>query len=220
MNSRTLFLLAIILLMLCGARSANAAIMITATPSAASYEVGDSGVLNLLIYSDSSDELDSYFYGLNITGGGVVFTDPQSEDFLTNGDYVFSGRSANFLNTWPATLVGGGGSTITVGDNTGNPASPVTPLPIALPGIGSPKMLAQLEFEAISAGLVEFDFDPFSTFFDQSFNDFALTATGTSITVNASAVPEPASILILSVACVGAGWTHRRRKRTAAVTAS
>lgn len=218
MNYRLLFALSMTMLMCCGARPAIAAIMITATPSAASFEVGDSGVLDVMIYSDSADELDSYFYGVNITGGsGVVFTDPQSEGFLTDGDYVFSGGSFSVNNAWPATVVGAGGSEITVGDNTEDPLSPFTPLPVALPGMGAAKMLAQLEFEAISAGTFEFEFDPLSSFFDENFNNFSFTATGSNITVNASAVPEPASILIFSIGCVGAGWSHRRRKRMAAM---
>ncbi|TWT66444.1 PEP-CTERM sorting domain-containing protein [Allorhodopirellula solitaria] len=185
-----------------------------------SYDAGDSGFIDLHIYSNSADELDSYVYGVNITGGpGVAFSDPQSESFLMDGDYVFSGVSSSVINSFPVTFVGGGGSEITVGDNTEDPASAFTPSPVVLPGSGAPSLLARLEFDTNSAGTFDFEFDALSTFSDIDFNGIAVSSTGSSITVNAAAVPEPSSILIFSLGCVVAGWSHRRRRRRAVVPA-
>ena len=55
---------------------AEADIILSVTPSAANYNVGDSGFVDVMIFSNSSDALDSFLFGLNITGGpGAVFSD-------------------------------------------------------------------------------------------------------------------------------------------------
>jgi len=63
---------------------------------------------------------------------------------------------------------------------------------VALPGIGSPSLLARLEFNTIGAGVFNVDIDPASTFSDAAFRDFAFTSTGGSF--NVTAVPEPSSL--------------------------
>ncbi|QDV67930.1 PEP-CTERM motif protein [Rosistilla carotiformis] len=209
--------MSLLLLVCSGAGTASADIVSTMTPSTASYNVGDSGYIDLMIYSTSADALDSYFAGVNIAGGtGLTFRDPQSESFLSDGNYVFAGRSSNVINMFPATIPGLGGSEISVGDFSEDPGSPFTPLPVNLPNAGSPNLLARLEFDTNAAGVFDFTLDPGSSFSDELFNDFAFTSSGTSVTVNSTAaVPEPTSMTLLGAALLGAGWHQRRRRRKA-----
>ncbi len=217
MSYKSILTAALIFLTCSGSRTVNADLALSMTPNAASYNVGDTGFIDVLISSNSADALDSYLYGLNITGGtGVVFSDPQSEAFLSDGNYVFFGRSSNVNIPLPATAVSGGGSTISVGDVSYDPASlpfPGDPLPFVLPGAGLPALLARIEFEAVSAGVFNVDFDPGSTFSDVAFANFNFTSAGTSITVNAAAVPEPGTITLVCVTGLAAGIMKYRRRR-------
>ena len=221
MSYQSILTIALIFLTCSGSRTVNADLALSMTPNAASYNIGDSGFIDVLISSNSADALDSYLYGLNITGGnGIVFSDPQSESFLSDGNYVFSGRSSNVNNALPASLVGGGGSTIAVADVSYDPASlpfPGDPLPFVLPGAGLPALLARIEFEAVSAGIFNVDFDPGSSFSDVNFANFNFTSSGANITVNAAAVPEPATITLVCVTgLVGGVMRYRRRRKAGA----
>lgn len=206
-----------------GPVTAHADIALSITPSAASYNIGDSGFLDVMISSNSSDALDSFLFGLNITGGpGAVFSAVQSEAFLTNPNYVFFNRSANVNLPLPATTVSGGGSTIDVGDVSYDTVSlpfPGDPLPFILPGAGLPALLARIEFDAVSAGVFNVGFDPASSFSDEFFNNFTFTSTGANFTVNAAAVPEPASIMLACVTGLAAGAMRFRRRRKVASNA-
>lgn len=191
------------------ATPAEAAIILSVAPSASTFNIGDSGFIDVMIHSDSADALDSYLIGLNLTGGpGVVFSSPQSEAFLSDGNYVFFGRSSSVINGFPATTVGGGGSNVTVGDLTEDPMSPPNPLPFVLPGASSPSLLTRLEFDVVGAGSFSVHIDPSSTFSDVDFNDFSFSSTGGSFT----AVPEPASVVFLGIGTVGVGLLRRRRR--------
>ena len=188
--------------------------VISLIPSAANFTAGESGHVDVMIYSTAGDALDSFLFGLNISGGpGVIFRDPQSDSFLSLGNYVFAGRSSNVFNSLPATLVGSGGSSITVGDITYDPGSlpPGDPLPFVVPGSATPSLLARIEFETLGVGNFQIDVDPSSTFSDVDFNNFDFSSSGASFTV--SAVPEPSSFVLLTVALGGAGTYFRRRKR-------
>lgn len=217
MKLKNLFSIALLVLTWSGARTAQADLVLSVTPSAATYNAGDTGFLDVMIYSDAADALDSFLFGLNITGGaGAVFSAVQTEAFLTDPNYVFFNRSANVNQALPATSVGGGGSTISVADvsyDTGSLPLPGDPLPIVLPGIGAPLLLARVEFDAVSAGVYNVAIDGGSTFSDVGFNNFAFTSTGGSFTVNAAAVPEPASIMLACVTGLAAGAVRYRRRR-------
>ncbi|WP_077026125.1 hypothetical protein [Fuerstiella marisgermanici] len=218
MMNRKRFLPAAVTLLACVfSRTASADLVLSVTPSAPSYNVGDSGFVDVMIYSTSADELDSYLMGVNITGGsGAVFTDPQSESFLSDSDYVFFGRSSSLINALPATTVGAGGSEVTVVDLTEDPLNAFTPLPVTLPGAGLPGLLTRLTFDAVSPGTFGVEVDPSSSFADVGFGNFSYTATGTSFSVNAAAVPEPASVILGGITCLAAGgmWFRRRRNRS------
>ena len=217
MKLKTHFSITLLVLTLFGTRTTQADLVLSVTPSAATYNAGDSGFLDVMIYSDAADALDSFLFGLNITGGaGAVFSAVQTEAFLTDPTYVFFNRSANVNQALPATNVGGGGSTISVADvsyDTGSLPLPGDPLPLVLPGIGAPLLLARVEFDAVSAGVFNVDIDPGSTFSDVGFNNFNFTSTGGSFTVNAAAVPEPASIMLACVTGLAAGAMRYRRRK-------
>ena len=219
MKLKNLFSIALLVLTWSGARTAQADLVLSVTPSAATYNAGDTGFLDVMIYSDAADALDSFLFGLNITGGaGAVFSAVQTEAFLTDPSYVFFNRSANVNVPLPATTVGG--STISVADvsyDTGSLPLPGDPLPLVLPGIGAPLLLARVEFDAVSAGVFNVDIDPGSTFSDIGFNNFAFTSTGGSFTVTAAAVPEPASIMLACVTGLAAGAIRYRRRRMKAI---
>jgi hypothetical protein len=195
---------------------AIADLAITLTPSSPSFVEGSSGYVDVFVSSNSSDALDSFLFGLNITGGpGAVFSNTQSEAFLTDSNYVFFNRSASVNQVLPATSVGGGGSTISVGDVSYDTASlpfPGDPLPFTLPGSGSPSLLARLEFDAIAPGTFNVDIDLGSSFSDVNFNNFSFSSTGSSFTV--TAVPEPSSIG--GAVALALGGYLRRRKRSVA----
>ena len=197
-----------------GVRVADADIIVSVTPSAASYNVGDNGFLDVMISSNSSDALDSFFFGLNISGGpGVVFAGSQTEAFLTDPDYVFLNRSANVNQLLLATSTGSGGSTISVGDVSYDTTSmpPGDSLPFVLPGVGFPALIARIEFNTISAGAFSVDVDPSSSFSDFALNEFDFTSTGASFNVSSVAVPEPGTLTLLCVSGVIAGVMKRRR---------
>ena len=174
MKLKNLFFIALLVLTWSRARTAQADLVLSVTPSAATYNAGDTGFLDVMIYSDAADALDSFLFGLNITGGaGAVFSAVQTEAFLTDPNYVFFNRSANVNVPLPATTVGG--STISVADvsyDTGSLPLPGDPLPLVLPGIGAPLLLARVEFDAVSAGVFNVDIDPGSTFSDVGFSNF------------------------------------------------
>jgi len=189
--------------------SLRADIILTVVPSSAIFEVGNSGFIDVMISSTSSDALDGYLFDLNITGGSGAVFGVQSDAFLANSNYVFFGRSANFANSLAASTISGGGSDAKVGDASYDFASlpPGDSLPFTLSG--SSRLLARLEFNAIGAGVFNVNIDSAtSTFSDAAFNNFAFTSTGGSF--NITAVPEPSSMVLVGL--IGFGSLMYRRK--------
>jgi len=187
--------------------SLRADIILTVVPSSAIFEVGNSGFIDVMISSTSSDALDGYLFDLNITGGSGAVFGVQSDAFLTNSNYVFFGRSANVAESLAASTISGGGSDAKVGDASYDFASlpPGDSLPFTLSG--SSRLLARLEFNAIGAGVFNVNIDPAtSTFSDAAFGNFAFTSTGGSFT----AVPEPGSMVLVGL--IGFGGLMYRRK--------
>ena len=74
----------------------RAALVITLNPSSSNYMVGDVGTIDVMVHSDNApnDLLDSYLFNLNVTGGAGVAFASQTEAYLADPNYVFSGRSA------------------------------------------------------------------------------------------------------------------------------
>jgi hypothetical protein len=205
-------------LLLLVAQPASAALVITIEPSSTSLVEGQSGTIDILAYSTNSpnDLLDSFLLGVNITGGtGIVFRNPQSEAFLSDPNYVFFNRSSNVAESMTS-FVSLAGDEATIGDVsynfTSQPAGDSHPF--AIPSLGSPSLLARLQFDAISPGTFNFSIDSASSFSDENFDLFDFSATGASFTV--TAVPEPSSLAVLLVAAAGSGALQLRRKRLAA----
>jgi len=203
-----------------GSSALRADIVLTVVPSSASFVEGDSGFIDVMISSNSSDALDGYLFNLNITGGSGAVFGAQSEAFLTNSNYVFFGRSANVANSLAASLIGGGGSVVTVGDNSYDFAIPTLgdPLPFNLPGIGSPSLLARLQFNAVSAGSFTVGIDPSSSFSGPPPTFDAFTFSSTSANFSITAVPEPSSMALVGLIGVGV-YLYRRKTAKRAITA-
>lgn len=172
---------------------APADIILTITPNAAVYSPGDSGSLDIFI-SGQNDELDAFLFGVNITGGsGVVFDDPQNESFLNDSDYVFFGRSSNFINTNPSTFVDPGLANVTIADLSDDGLGGSDPYVFN----NDQRLLAQLTFSILSGGTYEFTIDPTSSFSDAAFATINYTSNPASF--NVAAVPEPSSWIVLTL---------------------
>jgi hypothetical protein len=207
MYKQCLWFLAVTLLF--SSSSLRAAIVLTVVPSSASFVEGDSGFIDVMISSTSSDALDGYLFDLNITGGSGAVFGVQLDAFLTDSNYVFFGRSANVADSLAASTISGGGSVATLADNSYDFASPPNALPFTLPGSGSPSLLARLQFNAVSIGSFTVDINAAtSSFSDANFDPFAFTSTGG--TFNVTAVPEPGSMILVGLIGFG-GVMYRRR---------
>lgn len=208
----------VLMFALLNASSIQAAVVLTVVPSASSFNVGDTGFVDVLIHSDSGDALDSYLASATITGGpGALFAAPGavSEPYLSDSSYVFFNRSANVANNLNA--ITAGGATAVFGDVSYDfgSAPPGDPLPLVLPGAGAPRLLARLAFNAVSEGSFTVNIDPTSSFIGAppTFDDFAFSSTPGSFSI--TAVPEPSSMALVGL--IGAGsYLYRRRfaKRT------
>jgi len=192
--------------------SLRAEISLTFIPSSSSIVEGTSGFVDVMISSTTSEALDAYFFRVNILSGPVAAFGTQSESFLNDPSYVFFQRSANVANGITATSIDSGGSYATVGDVSYDfalNAVPEASLPVTLPDSSSPKLLARLQFNAVSQGTFTFEIDQTNT----SFNDvglglFNFSSTNTQFTV--TAVPEPNSFIIAILLGTG-GMMYRIR---------
>lgn len=214
------FVFSLLLLAFIGGR-AQATIVLTVQPSSASYMVGDVGFIDVMVHSTSSDALDSFAAQVSIAGGlGAQFASPgmAPEAYLSDLDYVFFQRSANFELGVPAiastSLDGLSTSFADFTFDTGS-APPGDPLPVTLPDSTTPLLLARLQFTAVGAGnfTVDVDPSPTSSFFDGAATEFDFTSTPGAFSI--TAVPEPSSIALVGLVGVG-GYFYRRRsaKRT------
>jgi general secretion pathway protein D len=78
------------------------------------------------------------------------------------------------------------------------------------PGVSTDGMLATITFNTIGVGSSSIDLANI-ILLDSSFADIAFTASGTTVTVASSAVPEPGSWLLLGSCLVLLfGWTAKR----------
>lgn len=190
---------------------ARAGLVLNVIPSSGSYVEGSTGTADVLIYSNSSDQLDSFLVTLNVGGGsGVTFASPQPEAFLSDAAYVFNGRSANIAFSSPATVVSNAGSTVTLGDVSYDFVSPPNANPRTIPGSANPLLLGRFEFLAGAPGNYNLTIDPSSSFSDVGFNTFSFSSTGGSFIV--TAVPEPSSLALVTICTASAFWMRRRKQ--------
>ena len=207
------FICSVLVFALLDAASTKAAVVLSVVPSASSFNVGDTGFLDVLIHSDSGDALDSYLASASISGGaGAVFATPGAapEPYLADSNYVFFNRSANVANN--LNTITSGGTTAVFGDVSYDfgSAPPGDPLPFVLPGAGAPRLLARLAFNAVSAGNFTVNIDPTSSFVGAppTFDDFAFSSAPGNFSI--TAVPEPSSMSLVGL--IGAAsYLYRRR---------
>lgn len=190
---------------------ANAGLILSVEPSASDFLVGQTGSLNVFVYSDAADEVDSFLFDLNITGGtGVAFTDPQSESYLTDSDYVFFDRSLSEQFSLPTTMVSNNGATLTMTDVSSNPTTGLA-FPKLIPDSTNPLLLGSFTFDANAIGSYTVALAPSSSFSDSNFNLIPYSVAGGSF--NVSAVPEPSSLVLLGLGAAGFGLMRRRRNQ-------
>jgi hypothetical protein len=200
----------------------RAALVITLTPSSGTYFVGDVGTIDVMVHSNNApnDLLDSYLFSLNVTGGaGVTFVAPQSEAYLTDPNYVFSGRSANIAFGLPATSLSNAGATLTAADVSYDftPATLGNPLPRVIPSAATPLLLGRFAFTAGLIGDYSIAFDPSSSFSDVNFNTFSYP-TPTPASFSVTAVPEPSSLALLAVTVSAVLGVRAWRRRSSSMT--
>lgn len=196
----------------------RAALVITLTPSSGTYFVGDVGTIDVMVHSNNApnDLLDSYLFSLNVTGGaGVTFVAPQSEAYLTDPNYVFSGRSANIALGLPATSLSNAGATLTAADVSYDPVTVSNPK--VIPTSATPLLLGRFAFTAGSIGDYSIAFDPSSSFSDVNFNTFSYP-TPTPASFSVTAVPEPSSLALLAVTVSAVLGVRAWRRRSSSMT--
>lgn len=211
-----LFCLALVAAIMLQSQVVRADLVINTVSSAANYNVGDTGSVSVFVHSTNApnDALDSFLFDLNISGGGVTFSIPQSESFLTNSNYVFYQRSANIALSLPATSVSNAGATLTLADVSYDLTPGPTlgnPMPRTILGANSPFLLGTFTFTANAVGNYSIGLDPSSSFSDVNFNTFGYTASSANFSV--SAVPEPSSFVLASLTAAGCLLARRRRKK-------
>lgn len=190
---------------------------------------GDVGTIDVEISGDS-DLVQSYFLELRITPNGAVnsslqFVDPQTEDFRTNAQYVFSSDSFNQINSFDPRVVSQNtlqNDTYTDNDSTDS-FNDVTLT-------SATKLLARINIQhIIPSGTLEssvladtFDISVIGTpgdfieteVFDAIGNSIAFTSTAGSVSIQPTAVPEPSSWAMLIGMSVVAGWRRWRSRRS------
>ncbi|MEM9825892.1 MAG: PEP-CTERM sorting domain-containing protein [Planctomycetota bacterium] len=170
--------------------------------------VGQSATYQLFATSDSADILDAFGVTLSISGGsGLVFSDLQSDAYLTDSDYVFFNRSGNVaLGQSGITSDAGSLSFADFSDDQSQAPNPGMSDPFTF-GSGS-VLLGEFSLDAVSFGdfSIVAEPDPATSFLDPGFS----TITFSSTSFNVSAVPEPSGVLLAGG--MVAFLIHRRRK--------
>ena len=153
-------------------------------------------------------------------GTRLEFIDPQSEAYLTNSDYVFFGNSDAALFP-PATIVSSVNDTndnFEAEDITANTLDEL---------VGIDELLVQIDLQHVLDGVpavltggdtftITVD-DTNSVFFTEAGFDVAFTNNQATVTVAATAIPEPGTIAagLIAAAVFLPSVLRRRRRRSA-----
>lgn len=183
----------------------------------AQISAGETGFVNVMVESDSSENLDLFQYKFRISGvganvGGLRFLSPQLSSEVSAPNYIHSGDSGGFISV---AQNGPQFDEVLGGDFTSS---------FAGTELSSERLFAQLDIEHIlptgtpssAASSDQFSIsliDDGDTFFsDSAFNTLAFSSTGDGQVEVVVAVPEPGSggLLLLSTAVL---MQIRRRRQ-------
>jgi hypothetical protein len=180
--------------------------------------VGQSGIVDVTIRSTGNDLLDTFggeFQISTLGGTQLEFVSPPTDTQLSDPGYLFAGDSAAALIGPPAGIVQSNGSnnnTYLGGDGTlsGNG--------VAVPGVAT--LLLHLLVTASTASppqagdvfTISLIPGPSTFFVDPSFSSIPVISNPGTVTITASTVPEPTSLLVWAFGgLVTAGAMRRRR---------
>lgn len=215
-------LAALCLTLIVGVPDAKAAFIVSFRTSVPDPLVaGGGGFVDVLVRSDqeAGESLEGYQVGLTIAPGGespgpvdgLIFSDVQVDDELTDPNYVFVGNSFDFI------------APVAVGevtpDQTKYIGSDITydfaPVMLEL----TERLLFRLDISALTEGTYTISIDTLVTSFFSDQNDPLGTPvlfSSTAGTLKVIATPEPSSLLLISLGSAGM-LAFRRRRRVSAM---
>lgn len=213
-------LAALCLTLIVGVPDAKAAFIVSFRTSVPDPLVaGGGGFVEVLVRSDqeAGESLEGYQVGVTIAPGGespgpvggLIFSDAQVDDELTDPNYVFVGNSFNEEKAIAVGTVTNGGTDY-FGLDVTNDYGPVM---LEL----TDKLLFRLDISALTEGTYTISLDTLVTSF---FTDTApenpigtpVAFSSTAGTLKVIATPEPSSLLLISLGSAGMLAFRRRRR--------
>ena len=194
----------------------------------ASIPVSGTGTIDVEI-TGTGDMIAFSFLELRITANpgansALQFASTQTDNFRSDGNYLFAGDS---FNAGPPARDPRTVSTTTLQQDTfADNDSTNTLTDVA---VTSTKLLARVNIEHIvplGTNLTDILDDTFfvsvigtsgdfveTEFADSAFNPVTFTSFGGTVSMTATAVPEPCSMTMLSMGMLGLLWNRRKRRR-------
>ncbi|MDB4679214.1 PEP-CTERM sorting domain-containing protein [Rhodopirellula sp.] len=206
-------LLALLLLSMCSVPASMAGVIVQVGD--ASISAGGSGFVDILISSDSGDNLDSFSLLANITGdptnGSLGFdTDANQPDISLDASYVFFGNTGGYF-------ADAEGDFDTLTFNAGDSSSDFNGVTLS----GTPKLLVRVAIIHTTASPIAAVGDTFTisvagspdtVFADSSFNSLTVSTNSSgTVQIVSATVPEPGTFSMLCIA--GLGMCSRCRQR-------
>jgi len=190
--------------------------------SGGTVQAGGTGTLDVLVSSDVAlgppDNLatfSAHFVISPVSGSGLQFSDPQSDEQLADISYIFYGDSLASLFNIPV------GSLLSPVEYIGGDGT-VSPTGVDLDSSSGNFLLFRLNLDAALASVgstftVSLINDGFTSFLDSATDEITLNSSSfNGFTV--TAVPEPSTGSMLLLAAIGTAWYRRRKTmRKAAV---
>lgn len=225
--------LGVLLLSLWMSGAAQATLNVTVLDTTLS--VGGTGTLTVEI-SGTGDLVAFSSLELRITpsvgnsgGTGLQFLDPNTADYASNPNYLFAPNSFNLINSIDVSSVSSTslpGDTFADNDSDNDFGNQTVTGTFLLAGISlfhslpigtDPSSVLGDEFDisVIGTGGIAGTGDPFdnTNFLDDLGNSIVYTSSSGRAQFQATAVPEPSSVLLLTLGMGAAAWQRRRRMR-------